>query len=455
MATQAHPFPQDFLWGAATSAYQIEGGWNADGKGPSIWDHFCHTPGHIANGETGDVACDHYHRFREDVALMRELGLQAYRFSINWPRVLPEGTGTVNQAGLDFYRRLTDELLEAGITPFVTLYHWELPLALHRRGGWLNPETAKAFGELAEVVSRALGDRVRHYMTLNEPQCAAFLGYGTGSHAPGCQTDLVTQAAAAHHLLLAHGHAVQALRANAAEGAQVGIASTGGISYPSEDTPENRAAAYRATFRLRERALFSHAWFLDPAILGRYPASDGLSPELGDFLSQVPPEDLALIRQPLDFLGLNLYNGDEVAPDGTRVPRATGAARTALHWSVSPQAMRYAVTFLHQRYGLPLYVTENGQSCDDRIFLDGQVHDPDRIDFTARYLMALRQAVEEGVPVRGYFHWSLMDNFEWNSGYGERFGLVYVDYADSQRRIIKDSGRWYRQVIESNGASLP
>lgn len=453
MASTQPLFPRDFLWGAATSAYQIEGGWDADGKGPSIWDHFCHTPGHIHNNETGDVACDHYHRFREDVALMKELGLKSYRFSINWPRVLPQGSGPVNPAGLDFYRQLTDTLLEAGIEPCVTLYHWELPLALHRRGGWLNPETARAFGQLASVVAQALDGRVRKYITLNEPQCATGLGYGAGSHAPGSRTDVTTQAAAAHHLLLAHGYAVQALRAASTAPVQIGIASTGSLFYPSQDTPENRAAAYEATFSPASGWPFSHSWFLDPVVLGHYPET-GLSSELEQFVRWVSPADWKLIHQPLDFLAANIYSGDELDAQGRPVPRPTGWPRTALRWSLSPASIRYGLAFLYQRYGLPLYVSENGQSCNDRIFLDGKVHDPDRIDYMQRYLLALGDALSEGVPVKGYYHWSLMDNFEWHSGYDERFGLIFVDYANGQRRIPKDSFYWYQQLIARGGAGL-
>lgn len=442
-------FPKDFLWGAATSAYQIEGGWNEDGKGPNIWDSFSHTPGKVHNNETGDIACDHYHRYLEDVALMKKLGLQSYRFSINWARVLPQGEGEINQAGLDFYSRLVDALLEAGIEPCVTLYHWELPLALHQRGGWLNPETARAFGQLAGIIAQTFDGRVRRYITLNEPQCVSDLGYGSGVHAPGCRADLSTQAAVAHHLLLAHGYAVQALRANSSSPIQVGIASTGSIFYPQQDTPENRALAYEATFSVRSGNLFSHSWFLDPVILGHYPTGE-LPQILADFVRQVPAKDLELIHQPLDFLAANIYSGDEVDPHGNEIPRPTGWPRTALRWSISPDSMRYGLIFLYQRYGLPLYVSENGQSCNDRVFLDGKVHDPDRIDYLQRYLLALKEAITEGVPVKGYYHWSLMDNFEWHSGYDDRFGLIFIDYANDLRRIPKDSFYWYQSLIAAN-----
>lgn len=443
-------FPKDFVWGAATSSYQIEGGWDADGKGPSIWDDFCHTPGKIHNDETGDTACDHYHRFREDVALMRELGIGSYRFSISWPRVLPQGAGPVNPAGLAFYSDLVDALLEAGIQPCVTLYHWDLPLALHRRGGWLNPETAKAFGQFAAVIAKAFDGRVTQYITLNEPQCSTGLGYDAGVHAPGCKTDLLTQAAVAHHLLLAHGYAVEALRANSSGPIQVGIASTGTMIYPSENTAENRALAYEATFRPGSSWTFCHSWFLDPAILGHYP-TEGLPQPIAEFVASVPQSDLDQICQPLDFLTVNIYSGDEMDSQGKPVPRPTGWPRTALRWSVSPESIHYGPAFLYQRYGLPLYISENGQSCNDRIFLDGKVHDLDRIDYLQRYLTALHAALDEGVPVRGCYHWSLMDNFEWHSGYDDRFGLIFVDYANGQRRIPKDSFYWYQAMIRKNG----
>ncbi|MCD8384766.1 MAG: beta-glucosidase [Clostridiales bacterium] len=451
MTSSCVPFPRDFVWGAATSAYQIEGGWNEDGKDPSVWDHFCHTPGHIHNGETGDIACDHYHRVSEDVALMKELGITSYRFSINWPRILPDGNGPINHTGLDFYSRLIDHLLEADIEPCVTLHHWELPLALHRRGGWLNPETAKAFSRLAEVVGKAFRGRVRRYLTLNEPQCITALGYGNGVHAPGNRTDPLTQAAVAHQLLLGHGYAVQALRSTAGT-VEVGVASTGSIVCPAEDTVENRAVACDATFRCGENWTFMHSWFLDPMVLGHYP--EQRPPELDAFVQSVSPDELAQICQPLDFIAANIYSGDEIDAGGRLIPRPTGWPRTALRWSVSPKSLHYGPAFLYRRYHLPIYVSENGQSCNDRIFLDGQVHDPDRIDYLQRYLLALRDAIREGVPVMGYYHWSLMDNFEWQSGYDDRFGLIFVDYANKLRRIPKDSFYAYRQIIASNGGCL-
>lgn len=436
-------FPKDFLWGAATSAYQIEGGWQADGKAPSIWDDFCHRPGHIQRDETGDIACDHYHRYREDVSLMKELGISSYRFSINWPRVI--SNGKVNKAGLDFYDRLVDALLEAGIEPCVTLYHWELPLALHERGGWLNPDTTTAFGALAQCVAERLRGRVKRYITLNEPQCSTSLGYGSGIHAPGCRTDALTQMAVAHHLLLAHGYGVQAIRA-ADSGCQVGIASTGRVCYPAR--PEALEQAREAMFRCDDSWAFTHHWYLDPVILGHYPQGDWPEPMRG-FLSRVAEADLKAIAQPLDFLAVNLYNGDAIHSEGQVAPRSAGAPRTALRWAVAPEAMGYGLTILYDRYGLPLLISENGQSCNDRIFLDGKVHDPDRIDYMHRYLLSMERAMEAGVPVLGYYHWSLMDNFEWSSGYDDRFGLIYVDYANGCRRIPKDSYYWYQGVIRT------
>lgn len=438
-------FPKEFVWGAATSAYQVEGAWQEDGKGMSIWDDFCHRSGTIHHGETGDDACDHYHRYPGDVALMKALGIRSYRFSCSWPRILPEGTGRVNQAGLDFYDRLVDALLRTGIEPCVTLYHWDLPLRLHQKGGWLNPDTAFAFAELACAVAERLRDRVKQYITLNEPQCTTMLGYGTGIHAPGCRTDTLTQMAVSHHLLLAHGRAVQALRA-ADSHCRIGIASTGNICYPLEQSADNRQAAYHANFRTDDRWAFSHHWYLDPAILGHYPEGD-LPEPAARFVSGVSPAELKVISQPLDFLGVNLYNGDPVDAEGVVQKRPAGSARTALRWSVSPEAMQYGLAFLYQRYGLPLYVTENGQSCNDRIYLDGKVHDADRIDYMNRYLLALWNALQEGIPVKGYYHWSFMDNFEWNNGYEDRFGLVYVDYANNLRRIPKDSFFWYQRLI--------
>lgn len=439
--------PKDFTWGAATSAYQIEGACREDGRGMGIWDAFCRQAGRIQGGETAETACDHYHRFQEDVALMKELGIGSYRFSLSWPRILPDGKGKINEAGLDFYDRLVDTLLEVGIEPCVTLYHWDLPLRLHQTGGWLNPDTAFAFAEYAQTAVHRLHDRVKKFFTLNEPQCITWLGYGTGDHAPGFRTDNDTVMAVAHQLLLAHGRAVQAIRA-VDSSCRVGIASTGDIRYPAEETAENRASAYEANFQMDDRWGFSHHWYLDPAILGHYP-QENLPQWAEAFLETVSPEDFKTIAQPLNFLGVNLYNGFPVDRSGNRVERPSGTPRTAMRWAISPKAMRYGLEFLYQRYGLPLYVTENGQSCNDRVFLDGKVHDPERIDYIRRYLMELEKAMENGVPVKGYYHWSFMDNFEWSNGYDERFGLVYVDYAHDLRRIPKDSFYWYQEVIRT------
>ncbi|MEA4969855.1 MAG: GH1 family beta-glucosidase [Candidatus Pelethousia sp.] len=445
-------FAADFIWGVASAAYQTEGAWNEDGKGPSIWDAFCHEGGHIAREESGDVAADAYHRLREDVALLKALGVRAYRFSISWPRVFPSGGPPANPAGLRYYDRLVDLLLSAGITPYLTLYHWDLPLALEEKGGWLSRDTACAFAAFAAFIARHFDRRVCHYITLNEPQCFISLGYEQGIHAPGKRLDRGQVLLAMHNALLAHGLAAQALREKSSGPVQTGLASTGRLCYPQADTPAGREAARAATFSLSEQDwTFTHTWFLDAALLGHYPLD--APPALARFATSVPDADWAIIRQPLDFLGLNVYNGKAVDEAGREALKYPGFPRTALKWPLTPEVMHYGCLWLYERYGLPLYITENGQSANDRVFLDGQVHDADRIDFLHRYLSELKKAAQGGVPILGYFHWSFTDNFEWHSGYDERMGLVYVDYP-TQKRILKDSARWFSEVIAQNGKNI-
>jgi len=448
-------FPEGFRWGAAAASYQIEGAANEDGKGPSVWDMFCRRPGAVWEGHTGDVACDHYHRFREDVALMKRIGLRAYRLSISWPRLIPEGSGAVSEAGIAFYDRLIDSLLEAGIEPWITLFHWDFPLALYYRGGWLNRDSADWFGEYAELVARRFSDRVRHFMTLNEPQVFIGAGHMEGRHAPGDKLPFREVLRAGHHVLLAHGQAVRALRASARQPLSIGFAPVGLPQLPLAETREDILAARMATFSVTAQTAWTNTWWMDPVYLGQYPA-DGLA-FYGADAPEIRSGDLELIAQPLDFFGANLYQGSSVraGADGPEpVPRAVGAPLTAFEWSVTPDVMYWGPKFFWERYGKPIVVTENGISCRDWVALDGKVHDPDRIDFTARHLIALRRAIAEGVQVDGYFHWSFIDNFEWAHGYKHRFGLVFCDY-ETQRRIPKDSAEWYSGVIASNGATLP
>lgn len=445
-------FPKDFLWGVACASYQCEGAWDADGKGRSIWDDFCHDPDgqHIKNGDTGDVACDSYHRFREDVALMKAHGVRAYRFSVSWPRVIPDGDGAVNEAGLRFYDALVDELLRNGIEPLMTLYHWDLPSALQDKGGWLNRDIVTAFGRYAEILAVRFRGRVNKFMTINEPQCVTVLGYGSGIHAPGLHVSEEKQARIFHHLALAHSEAQRRIKTVFGEDAQVGIVSCGRLCYPAQDTTENREAAYRASFDLSHNWNFTFNIILDSLIRRGY---DPTAPEaVRRFEATVPASDWDLMETP-DFIGVNVYKGEIVDTDGAPADRGAGFPMTAMKWLVTPEVMHYGPLNLYRRYGLPLLITENGQSCNDRIFLDGQVHDPERIDFLHRYLLELHRAIEEGVPLKGYLQWSFLDNFEWSEGYNERFGLIYVDYP-TLRRIPKDSARWYRQVIETNGACL-
>ena len=446
-------FPKNFLWGVACASYQCEGGWDADGKGPNIWDDFCHDLGHdnIKNRDTGDVACDSYHRFREDIALMKQHNIQAYRFSISWSRVIPDGDGAVNEAGLKYYDELIDELHANGIEPLITLYHWDLPSALQDKGGWVNRDIVKAFERYASILAERFKGRVKTYMTLNEPQCAAFFGYGDGEHAPGLKLSEEKLAQIYHNMCLAHSAAYRAIKAICGDDVQVGAAPCGRMCYPEKDTPENRDAAYGATFRLKEGDwAFTLNIFLDSVCLKRYDESAPAA--VKRFAATIDPADWDLMEAP-DFIGINVYNGIMVNERGEEIKPYAGFPLTACKWKVTPEVIHYAPVNVARRYGKPIYITENGQSCNDRIFLDGQVHDLERIDFLHRYLLELSKCVSDGVDLRGYMHWSFLDNFEWSSGYDERFGLVYVDYRTCER-TPKDSARWYAQVIESNGECL-
>jgi len=427
-------FPAGFRWGAATAAYQIEGAWDEDGKGESIWDRFSHTPGKIEGGDTGDVASDHYHRWPEDVALMKELNLDAYRFSISWPRLLPNGRGQVNRAGLDFYSRLVDGLLEAGIEPFVTLYHWDLPQALQAWGGWPARDTAKAFVEYADLASRTLGDRVKQWMTLNEPQVVAIVGHKHGRHAPGL-ADTEKALAAAHHLLLAHGWAVPVLRSNS-PGAHVGIAMNMTLMTPASPDEADEAAARRRDGEVNR-------WFLDP-LAGR-----GYPEDLEEWQRIVEPVaqdgDMEVMATPLDFVGINYYIRDVIRSKDAHARQEVFPVkeRTEMGWEVYPDGLFEILTRVQADYPFErLYVTENGAAFADQVGPGNVVDDPRRVAYLQGYVDAAARAIEAGVPLHGYFVWSLMDNFEWAHGFSKRFGLIYVDYH-TQERIVKASGRWY------------
>lgn len=463
-AATGRPFPADFLFGTATAAFQIEGAAFEDGRTASIWDAFCRVPGAVINGDHGDIACDHYHRMPQDVALMRELGLQTYRFSTSWARVRPDG-GPVNPKGVDFYSRLVDELLGAGIKPWLTLYHWDLPQALEERGGWANRDTAERFRDYALSVHDALGDRVDVWTTLNEPWCSSFLSYTGGAHAPGRQ-DVAAGLAAGHHLLLAHGLAVQALRERD-PGLQLGITLNLAPVHPVDPSDPGDVDAAR-----RIDGQFNR-FFLDPIFRGAY--ADDLLADVGrlGLDAVVRPGDLEVISTPIDTLGVNYYHGEHVSarpaagalrgeaptdrPTRSPFPAAEGVhwhpqglPVTAMDWEVEPDGLRELLARVHREYadaaGVKLYVTENGAAYDDVVAADGRVHDVERAEFLRGHLAAILDAIGEGVPVHGYFYWSLLDNFEWAWGYDKRFGLVRVDY-DTQERTVKDSGLAYAAII--------
>ncbi len=441
-------FPQGFVWGASTAAYQIEGAVKEDGRGTSIWDTFSHTPGKIENGDTGDAACDHYHRYQEDIELMARLGLKAYRFSIAWPRILPQGIGAVNQVGLDFYDRLVDGLLAKGIQPFATLYHWDLPQPLQDAGGWPSRSSVEPFVNFVDVVSQRLGDRIHHWMTHNEPWVVAFLGHCEGVHAPGLHSwsdALLT----AHHVLLSHGRAVPVLRANGDVRTEVGIVTNLSWVDPASGSPEDQAAA-------RRHDGYANRWFLDALFKGSYP--DDMLDTYRDIMppGMVHDGDLAEIAIPLDFLGINYYSravvgaGNEMGVLAERTIRPEGEY-TAMDWEVHPEGLYKLLTRVNRDYGpRTIYITENGAAFADSVAANGTIRDPKREEYLSRHLAQAHRAIQEGVPLRGYFVWSLLDNFEWAYGYAKRFGVTYVDYP-TQQRIVKQSGEWYSQVIRQNG----
>ena len=448
-------FPAGFVWGAAAASYQIEGAWNEDGKGLSTWDMLCRQPGRIWEGHNGDIACDHYHRYREDVALMAQVGLKAYRLSVSWSRVLPAGTGAINEAGLDFYDRLIDELLAHGIAPWITLFHWDYPYELFLRGGWLNADSPQWFADYTAAVVDRLSDRVTHWMTLNEPQCVGQLGHLSGDHAPGLKLGLHEGLLAAHNMLLAHGRCVQTLRAHARRTPVIGWAPVGYVCYPVTESAADIAAARQATFAVDGKSLWNNRWWADPVIHGQYP-EEGLK-AYGAAVPRFKSSDFEIMKQPLDFYGCNTYSGlpTQAGPDGQPVtpPMTPGHPHTLFLWKQTPAALYWGPRFLAEEYGLPIYITENGLSNCDWVGLDGKVHDPARIDFLNRYLLEVHRAIADGVDLRGYFTWSIMDNFEWNDGYKHRFGLIHIDYQ-TQQRTLKDSAHWYGEVIRTHGRVL-
>jgi beta-glucosidase len=448
-------FPEGFVWGVSACAYQIEGAVDEGGRAPSVWDAFCHAPGHIWHGHTGDVACDHYHRWREDVELMGRLGVGAYRMSISWPRAVPAGVGTVNEEGMAFYDRLVDALLEGGIEPWVVLFHWDYPLALFRRGGWLNPDSPQWFAEYAAAVVDRLSDRVGHWLTMVEPACFIMLGHRTGEHAPGLTLDLDQALQAGHHALLAHGRAVETIRARAKRTPRVGTVACGEGYMPASDDERDVQAARELTWTVTSTTGFDLTWWLDPMLRGLYPP-EGLE-RVGRAAPRVEPGDMETIAQELDFVGMNYYSSRLACwrQDGpAAVPRPPGYPMTTQNeWAVAPEGLYWLVRWTHERYGLPVVVTENGHQNNDSIHSDGKVHDPQRTDYLHRHVRQLRQAIRDGADVRGYFHWTLMDNFEWALGYGVRVGLVYTDFQ-SLRRTCKDSFEWYQRIIATHGACL-
>jgi len=450
-------FPDEFLWGVASAAYQVEGAASQDGRGKSIWDEFCASRGKVFERHTGDTACDSYNRVDEDTQLIADLGAKGYRFSISWSRLFPDGIGEPNEAGFAYYDKLIDALLARGIQPWITLYHWDLPLTLHQDGGWLNPKSPEWFAQYTKAVIDRYSDRVSHWFTLNEPAIFLGLGYNEGTHAPGLKLSRNEVLLATHHALLAHGKAVQVIREHSKLKSIVGFAPVGNLHTPASNASADIEAARRATFEIPEDGwAYNYSWYCDPVMLGRYP-EQGL-----EFFGKDAPaftdSDLDTIHQPLDMFGVNIYSAaiaQAENQDGHHVTKnPVGFPMTMFRWTLNPESMYWGPKFLSERYGLPIVITENGLASMDWVHSDGEVHDAGRIDYLTRYLHQLRRACNEGIDIRGYFQWSIMDNFEWAEGYALRFGLIYLDYA-SLDRIPKDSYHWFRKIIESNGELIP
>lgn len=450
-------FPKDFAWGVASSAYQIEGRDEKDGAGACIWDEFCRE-GKVYEGQDAFVSCDHIHRYKEDFAMMRILGIKHYRFSISWSRLLPQGIGEVNEKGIALYRDMIQEMKKNGIIPYITMYHWELPQALQNQGGWFNEASIQWFAEYAKVVAESFSDLCEYFITFNEPQCFIGLGNLSGVHAPGLKMSYKDTFQMVHNMLRAHGTAVKVLRANAKQEIKVGYAPTCGVAYPASEKKEDIEAARKVYFGFQnpmDNWTWNVSWFSDPVFLGKYP-EEGLK-KFAPYLPEITEEDMELISQPLDFMGQNIYNGYAIqaGADGEPeyVSRKAGAAKTAAQWPVTPECLYWGMRFLYERYHLPIYITENGMACHDAVSADGRVHDQNRIDFLDAYLGNVARACAEGIDVRGYFLWTFLDNFEWEKGYSERFGIVHVDFT-TQKRRVKDSAYWYQKVIETNGGCL-
>jgi len=441
-------FPKDFLWGAATSSYQIEGAWQEDGKGESIWDRFSHIPGNVKNNDHGDIACDHYHRWEEDLRLLKDLGVNTYRFSLSWPRIMPDGTGLINQKGLDFYARIVDRLLEYQIQPNVTLYHWDLPQTLQERGGWAVRDSVQWFTDYAEVVFKKLGDRVPLWATINEPWVAAFHGYYSGIMAPGIQ-NFATAMQTAHHLLVAHANAVQLFKMLACPG-KIGIVLNVSHTLPASDKPEDVQASQRYWEYL-------NGLYLDPLINGHYP--ERFMEFIGDSAPVIEASDLTIAKGSFDFIGLNYYASEVISsqPDegilqlASRSFSSSPFYKTALEWGIHPEGILTLLKVMKEQYGNPLvYITENGTAMEDQVLADGQVNDRDRIIYIREHLLKMAEAIELGVNLRGYYYWSFLDNFEWAHGYDPRFGLVRIDYRTLTRHPRR-SFSWYQDVVRANG----
>ena len=452
-------FSKDFRWGTATASYQIEGGWNADDKGLSVWDQMSRWSGRIKHGETGDVACDHFHRYEEDLGLMKEVGLSAYRFSIGWSRVIPAGTGRISEKGLAFYDKLVDGLLAANIEPWVTLFHWDYPLELYYKGGWLNGDSPSWFADYSEVVARRLGDRVKHWITLNEPSIFLTCGHDMGIHAPGLRLPQANLVRITHNVLKAHGQATAVIKKEV-KSAQVGWSAAMMVVEPEDGKdPQQAKAAYNAQFSLPPQGFnfgFGIAQWTDPVFLGKYP-QDYLD-TYGDDLPPNWQDDMSAINQPLDFCGLNIYqtvawaNQGDVSVEYNK-QFGDGAARTYSNWPITPAALYWGPKHIWDRYHVPVVITENGMCGHDWVHEDGKVHDHHRIDFLKAYIREFKRATSDGVQTLGYFQWTLIDNFEWAEGYDYRFGIIHIDYQ-TQKRTIKESGRWYAKLIQTNGSEL-